>query len=194
MNKRSHTERCTECKKNIKNFLTSLFGQVETNWYSSLSCRLEDYKNTDLYEILGPIHEAILRHRGFVNFVKSKKLPGIDFFMPRKNLIVEFDESQHFTKPRDISLSLYPDNNKYGFSVSRWRALCHELNKRDNDPPYRDEQRAWYDTLRDFVPMIFGGGPTIRLYSRDQIWCTLNPNSENDLQFFKKIIDNSGGS
>jgi hypothetical protein len=29
--------------------------------------------------------------------------------------------------------------------------LCEEINAKDNYPPYRDEQRAWYDTLRDFL-------------------------------------------
>ena len=70
--------------------------------------------------------------------------------------------TQHFTKPREIALGLYPQNIPYGFSVERWRKLCESLDKRDNDPPYRDEQRAWYDTLRDFAPQIvWGKGKTI---------------------------------
>jgi hypothetical protein len=116
--------------------------------------------------------------------VKSKKLPRVDFFIPERDFIVEFEKSQHFTNSRDISLSLYPNDQDFGFSVARWRTLCQQLNKRDNDPPHRDEERAWYDTLRDFAPILLGKGKIIRLYSRDQTWCALNPESRFDLNVF----------
>ncbi len=63
-----------------------------------------------------------------------------------------------------------------------------KLKKRDNDPPYRDEQRAWYDTLRDFAPVLWKTGKTVRLFSRDFVWCSLNPKSEPDVQTFVKFI------
>ena len=44
----------------------------------------------------------------------------------------------------------------------------------------RDEQRAWYDTLRDLVPSIKGLRPTVRLYARDRAWCSLDPDSKED--------------
>lgn len=99
--------------------------------------------------------------------------------------------TQHFTKPREIALGLYPQNIPYGFSVERWRKLCESLDKRDNDPPYRDEQRAWYDTLRDFAPQIvWGKGKTIRLYPYDLEWCSLDPENKSDLEQFTKILLN----
>jgi hypothetical protein len=52
-----------------------------------------------------------------------------------------------------------------GFDKKRWIRLCETIGAKDNDPPYRDEQRAWYDTLRDFLPSIRGLKPTIRLHS-----------------------------
>jgi hypothetical protein len=115
-------------------------------------------------------------------------LPRVDFFIPDRSLIVEFDESQHFTKPRDITLNHYPEYREFGFSLKRWRTLCQQLHKRDNDPPFRDEQRAWYDTLRDFAPILSGTGRTVRLYSRDAIWCSLSPNNESDLRSFEKFM------
>jgi len=118
-------------------------------------------------------------------------LPRIDFFIPEHNLIIEFDESQHFTKPREISLSYYPLDKEYGYSIQKWHALCRTLNKRDNDPPYRDEQRGWYDTLRDFAPLLWESGKTIRLYSRDLVWCSLNPKDEADIAIFKELILNN---
>lgn len=188
MNRKLHNERCPKCKQSVKDLLDALFGNVEVNWDLNIGCKLEDYKDRKFYSELEIIHKALVQHRRFDNFIKSKKLPRVDFFIPGKNIIVEFDESQHFTTPRAITLSLYPKNQSVGYSVERWRTLCQKLDKRDNDPPYRDEQRAWYDTLRDFAPSILGSGRIVRLYSRDKIWCELNPDNTTDLEFFKQAI------
>jgi len=170
-----------------------LFGDVNVNCDLDIPCRLEDYTNTNLHSTLGLLHEALQKHRGFDHFVKSKKLPRVDFFIPGRKLIVEFDESQHFTKPRDTTLSLYPYGQDFGFSIVKWRKLCQELDKRDNDPPYRDEQRAWYDTLRDFAPILWGAGKIIRLYARDLVWCSMNSDTESDLRIFEQLLINSKG-
>jgi len=188
MSKENHKENCLDCKESIKKMLTATFGAVEVNWNLNIACRLEDYKNTNLYEIIEPIYQELQKHRGHNNFVRVKNLRPVDFFIPDQKLIVEFDESQHFTKPRDIALSLYPRDSLYGFCIQRWRRLCQELDRHDNDPPDRDEQRAWYDTLRDFAPICFLGRPTIRLYSRDFVWCSLDEKEESDVQTFKKLI------
>ncbi|MEI6334081.1 MAG: hypothetical protein WCS87_05940 [Methylococcaceae bacterium] len=185
---KQHNERCRDCKLTVSNMLAGLFGKVQDNWDLNLPCRLADYINTDLADTLETVHEALQKHRGFNQFVRSKKLPRVDYFIPDQNLIVEFDESQHFTKPRDIALSHYPQGKDYGFNVEKWRELCQKLDKRDNDPPYRDEQRAWYDTLRDIAPQLKGCKQTVRLYSRDFVWCSMNPNSESDLLRFEQII------
>ena len=50
---------------------------------------------------------------------------------------------------------------------------CDEIRAYDNDPPYRDEQRAWYDTLRDFIPEMKGFLPTVRVFAKDLAWCSL---------------------
>jgi len=138
--------------------------------------------------LLDRIYDDLQRYRGFERFVRSTKLSPADFFVPSHSLIVEFDESQHFTKPRDITLSHYPDNREFGFSVKRWRILCEQLNKRDNDPPFRDEQRAWYDTLKDFAPLRLRVGQTVRVYSRDFVWCSLNPRTKADLHTFERFL------
>lgn len=170
--------------------LAALFGNVEVNWDLNIACSLDDYKTSAIYIYLEPIYEALINHRGFDNFVKSKKLPRVDYFIPDNNLIIEFDESQHFTRPRDIALNLYPNNLDIGYSVERWQTLCQKFDKHDNEPPYRDEQRAWYDTLRDFSPVILGIGQIVRLHSRDEIWCELDPEKECDMKSFKQRIFN----
>ena len=75
-----------------------------------------------------------------------------------------------------------------GFSAKRWMELCEHHDARDNAPPYRDEQRAWYDTLRDLVPSIKGMQPTVRLYARDRVWCSLDPDSRVDRERFSELM------
>jgi hypothetical protein len=72
---------------------------------------------------------------------------------------------------------------------------CKEVHARDNDPLYRDEQRAWYDTLRDFAPHAKGMLPTLRLDAsgftwndRKLEWCSLNPANATDIETFRHIL------
>jgi hypothetical protein len=67
--------------------------------------------------------------------------------------------------------------------------LCDEIGASDNDPPYRDEQRAWYDTLRDFIPENKDLLPTVRLHSRDMEWCSLKPEDPKDLKKFSALFN-----
>ncbi len=187
-NMRSHNERCRECKDSFQTLLAARFGAAERNWELDLPCKVSEYKHSKVSDLLLPIHDALQRYRGYADFVRSNRLSKADFFVPGPSLIFEFDESQHFTKPRDIALSHYPENREVGFSKTRWRSLCQMLEKRDNDPPFRDEQRAWYDTLKDFAPIVLGAGKTVRVYSRDAIWCSLNPRNAADLQAFDQLI------
>lgn len=66
--------------------------------------------------------------------------------------------------------------------------LCEHHATRDNDPPFRDEQRAWYDTLRDLIPRIRGLELTVRLYARDQAWRSLNPDRAEDRERFLALM------
>ena len=59
-------------------------------------------------------------------------------------------------------------------------------------PPSATEQRAWYDTLRDLVPSIVGLQPTVRLYARDRVWCSLDLDSEEDRNRFSDPIHQGG--
>jgi len=186
--KKNHNERCSACKDSVKKLLAAVFGSVETSWDLGLPSKIEEYRDRSVSEDLDKIYKSLQTLRGNDKFVKSSRLPKVDFFIPGNNIIIEFDESQHFTAPREKALENYPLGLQVGFSIEKWRSLCQKLHQHDNDPFYRDEQRAWYDTLRDFAPSILGSGQTIRLYSRDLIWCSLNPQSESDLAIFKKTL------
>jgi hypothetical protein len=111
-------------------------------------------------------------------------VPPCDFYVSNPPLIVEFDESQQFTRPRLVSLSLYPDDFNQGFSLARWQELCRQIDARDETPVDRDERRAWYDTLRDLVPTLYGFKPTARLYAEEIEWCSLDGSLARDVELF----------
>lgn len=53
---------------------------------------------------------------------------------------------------------------------------------------FRGEQRAWYDTLRDFVPLVKGLCPTLRLFASEYEWCSRKPESARDVETFRQIL------
>jgi hypothetical protein len=169
-----HNERCRECKQSIEQMLLKLYGSVVRNARLSFPAKSEALEPSPIRETLCMIYSALQKERGFHSFVRRKNLPRCDFLVSDPGFVVEFDESQHFTPLRKLALSYYPRNLAFGFDVQRWKRLCDDYNSRDNDPPFRDEQRAWYDTLRDFAPMMKNMRPTIRIHARDCAWCSLN--------------------
>jgi len=87
-----------------------------------------------------------------------------------------------------ITLSFYPSDWSWGFSISRWRQLCRDIGAVDDIPFDRDERRAWYDTLRDLVPLVHGFKPTVRLYAEEFPWCSLDANSKIDNEIFQTLL------
>jgi hypothetical protein len=172
--------------------LSKIYGDVIRECRIQVETNPEHFSETQYAECLRAIHANLAGFRGHDGFAKTKTL-RVDYFVPSENLMVEFDESQHFTDARKIALEHYPGSLDTGFSLSRWEGLCLSLDKHDNEPPYRDEQRAWYDTIRDFYPSENGMKPIVRLYAGDMRWCSLDPENPDDVEFFKtRFIEPSG--
>lgn len=188
-NKHHRGENCPKCKETVGKMLDKIYNKTDANHKFSIGVKPEDLKQSKYYSELKSIYIALQSHRGHNDFVRAKKLAGCDFFVSNPPFILEFDESQHFTLPRKIALEMYPKELKIGFDRKKWIELCERLNKKDNDPPFRDEQRAWYDTLRDFLPTIMPLEPTRRIYSKCHIWCDLNPDNESDIEKFTGLIN-----
>ena len=184
-----HSQRCRECKLRVRQLLEAIYGRCEPNHRFSWSTRLSSYAGTSIHVQLNAVVAAIEDHRGYRigRFVRASRLAPCDFWVPIPGFVVEFDESQHFTAPRRSALSVYTDDLALGFSPTRWIKLCERHNASDTDPPYRDEQRAWYDTLRGLVPIIHGYSPTVRLYASDLAWCSLDPTQSTDRQRFVEV-------
>ncbi|MHA1918482.1 MAG: hypothetical protein ACTSWX_01955, partial [Promethearchaeota archaeon] len=185
-----HDERCQACKITIGKLLKKIYGEVKSNYKFEVGTYPENFSDSSYYFELKKIYEALQNYRGFKNFIIRRTLPSCDFFVPSQGIIVEFDESQHFTIPRKITLEHYPSELELGFSRKKWIAQCKKIQAKDNNPPYRDEQRAWYDTLRDFLPSILGLRPIVRLLATDFKWCSLDPNNQSHISIFKNFLRN----
>ena len=185
-----HSERCPECKKRVRELLERNYGSCLSNYRFGWRTDLAFYAQTSIGPTLRDVAAVLQTYRGFSirDFVRSDTLAGCDFWVPDPGFIVEFDESQHFTSLRKLALSVYADDKPLGFPAKRWITLCEHHKARDNDPPFRDEQRAWYDTLRDLVPPIKGLRSTVRLYARDWAWCSLDPDSREDRDRFSDLM------
>ena len=171
-----HNERCKACKTAIYNMLKRAFGtDVEKEGNLEIPTRLNDYRDTEHFEVLGSIFDALKAHRGFDSFVRATTVRGFDFYVSSARFVLEFDESQHFTAPRAIALGAYPSALEVGFAVSDWINRCKQLDRHDNDPQDRDEQRAWLDTLRDFAPSAKGLHPLVRVFAGSEEWCEIRP-------------------
>jgi len=183
-----HTERCPDCKIRVAEMLASLYGMVKTDHRFEVGVLPEDFSKSEFSRELREIFFALMDFRGHSNITRADRLSEVDYYVPDPGFILEFDESQHFTAPRKVSLERYPDELKSRFNRGKWIQLCESIDQSDNDPPYRDEQRAWYDTLRDFLPTIFDLQPTVRLFAGDRKWCELDHKDQHDRNEFKAII------
>ena len=187
---RRHTERCAECKRRVREMLERLYGTCLSSHRFKWPTGADAYDGTAIDGTLREVAAVLESNRGhsIADFVRSKTLYPCDFWVPDPGFIVEFDESQHFTRPRKHALAVYAKERLLGFSANRWMNLCEQHDAKDNDPPFRDEQRAWYDALRDLVPTTRGLLPTVRLYARNLAWCSLEPNNRDDRERFSHLI------
>jgi very-short-patch-repair endonuclease len=96
-----------------------------------------------------PIAKALKKYRNHSGFLKRYYSLLCDIVVEDKKLILEYDENQHFSRARLISLQHYPSDIKLGYSLQEWITYCEIINAKDNYPADRDEKRAFYDTVRD---------------------------------------------
>ena len=185
-----HTERCPECKNRVREMLERIYGTCLRDQSFGWPTGADAYDGTAIGDTLREVAAVLESYRGFgiADFIRKKTLAPCDFWVPDPGFVVEFDESQHFTRPRKLALEVYADEPLIGFSAKRWMDLCEQRNAKDNDPPFRDEQRAWYDTLRDLVPTTKGLLPTVRLHAGDLPWCSLDPADRDDRERFSRLI------
>jgi hypothetical protein len=190
LNNNLHSAHCRACKERVRELLALVYGKCSVNHSFPWSAQPQDYANSPVGILLQRIHTDLGNLRGHRDFSKSALVPPCDFYISDPPFILEFDESQHFSRPRLVTLSLYAKQINLGFSLERWKELCREIDAQDDTPIDRDERRAWYDTLRDLVPNLHGFKPTVRLYAGEHPWCSFGARSDRDLDIFRnRLVD-----
>lgn len=131
------------------------------------------------------ISKKLLGYTNQNGFQKSNYKLLCDIVLEDLKLIIEYDEKQHFSKARQITLENYPENIVLNFSKNAWIESCKNINAKDNSPIDRDEKRAFYDTVRD-IEAYKHGYRLIRIKHGDFDW-----ESENAIKELKCLVNNS---
>ena len=100
------------------------------------------------------LYDALSSYRGDTTFAKKNITLRCDFVCESQKLIIEYDERQHFSEARRISLESYRDIPVL-YDRSLWIKACKDIGARDNAPVNRDEIRAYYDILNIKVPYLW---------------------------------------
>jgi hypothetical protein len=112
-------------------------------------------------------------------FAKADGYLTPDAYFPEPcHFIFEFDELQHFTAPRQKTLTLYPADVPLAFNRREYLRFCAQhhdsalrkgtdrFRRKTADFPFlngRAAQRAFFDTFRDWLPPLHGFRPTLRI-------------------------------
>lgn len=166
-------------KNALLNLLRSNFEKVETEkkfeW-------LKTPGKESLPAVYIPIVQGLNNYRNQPNFYTPDYSLACDFVLESEKIIIEYDERQHFTRARLIALDNYPSETALGFSKQEWIQQCETIDARDDIPPFRDEQRAFYDSVRD-IESARNGYRLIRIKDGDVDW-----NSAESYDFLHKLI------
>lgn len=176
----------------FKKILIKKWGNVETEYkFSNLLVPNFHERNSIDLDLLN-ILNAIESERNIAVQGRFNHKLACDFFLTEWNLIIEFDERQHFTPLRVASLLAYPKNVRLGFDKQRWINLSLHIKAGDNSPIYRDEQRAFYDSIRDIIAPRIGLKPLVRVFEEDVFWESNpdTPEAHEILNNIQNIIDN----
>ena len=93
-----HNERCPNCKDMIEKMLWAIYGDVLRNYRIELGTLPKDYTRHRVHAPLSSIYFALEKYRGSTEFVRARYVDA-DFFVPEPGFVVEFDKTQHFTRP-----------------------------------------------------------------------------------------------
>ncbi len=153
-------------KNAIQRLLQKHYGHIETekkfDW-------LKTPDQDNLPEDYSKIVSELSKYRNQKGFQKSNYHLLCDIVLEGHKLIVEYDENQHFTRARQITLENYPLTIKLHFSKETWINACKKINAKDNSPVDRDEKRAFYDTVRD-IEAFRHGYKLVRIKHGDIDW------------------------
>lgn len=136
------------------------------------------------------LYDAISSYRGDTTFAKRNVSLRCDFVCESQKLIIEYDERQHFSEARRISLEAYKDINVL-FDRALWIKACDDIGAKDNSPVNRDEIRAYYDSIRDIA--CYEHGYKLVRIMHGQIDFEAGDAEDKLRHLFDKILNNPVG-
>lgn len=170
MKKKHKKQSCPFCKPAFFEALKSIDSNAEEQKKNTLAIQRESTPDA-----LKPIYDVLYERAVQDGRLAEGQPLGIrrhrhDYFLPKYSAIVEFDEAQHFTLARKLALEDYPF--PVSFPIEIWIEACTRFKRTDRDPPHRDEQRAWLDTIRDYAYLQDSGlKTTIRVAEFEMAFC-----------------------
>ena len=129
-----------------------------------------------------PIYDGLKQLQGDTSFAKRNVVLRCDFVCESRKVIIEYDERQHFSQARYVSLSAYPKDIMLGYEKELWMRACKDIQAKDNFPENRDAIRAFYDSVRD-IECAKHGYRLVRIMHGQFDW-----NSENAECQIKKLL------
>jgi hypothetical protein len=153
-------------KNALQLLLQKHYGHIETekkfDWMKTPNIQSlpEEYKE---------IVSALSKYRNQTGFQKSHYQLLCDIVLYDQKVIIEYDEYQHFSEARKITLENYSANIQLNFPKEKWIEACEKMNRKDNFPIDRDERRAYFDTVRD-IEAFKHGYKLIRIKHGDFDW------------------------
>ncbi len=112
LNNNLHSAHCRACKERVREILTLVYGECGVNHSFPWSAQPQDYGNSPVGDLLKKIQTELGNFRGHRDFIKSAQVPPCDFYISDPPFILEFDESQHFSRPRPIAMSAAPGTTR----------------------------------------------------------------------------------
>lgn len=171
----------------LRRILGEHFGETLCEWKSE-AIRVPDLLNhRGLPPVLRRVLKAVEQHRGQAVRGRKGLQLRFDIYLPRIGVAVEFDERQHFTPLRAAALRAYPPDARLGFDKARWIDLCEQIRAGDNSPAYRDEQRAFYDAMRDLLAPDAGIAPVVRIFEEEVAWEKGGGDTEEGREIIRQI-------
>ena len=163
-------------KNALQKLLQQKFGIIETErkyeWLKTPDPENPPHEYKDIIK-------ALLEYRNQGGFLKSGLHPSCDFVFEDHKLLFEYDECQHFSQARKITLENYPETIHVYFSKNDWIVQCTKIQAKDNSPTDRDERRAYFDSVRD-IEADKHGYTLIRIKHGDFDWEDTNASAYLD--------------
>ncbi len=128
------------------------------------------------------LNEMFRRMKGLDPVLQSCRLtkpyPAVLVHMETATL-VELDNMLHFSSPRLLTLELYPGEVKIGFDIKEYKELCREYAPKTDRWRYglaskcfgfhgMQNERAYYDAVRDIASWVMGFPPLFRVPAIDE--------------------------